>query len=110
MKTTFRAILASAALAFLYSGAATAQTIELKVHLDDGGSESKSASQDAKGSGAKASGDSQKQKAGQQGGVQRVYPVYYPRPYYAVRHYPVYYPRPAYYYSQAPRYVYYRGY
>ncbi|WP_292533840.1 hypothetical protein [Methylocystis sp.] len=105
MKTTFRAILASAALAFLYSGAATAQTIELKVHLNDGGSESKSASQDAKGS-----GDSQKQKAGQQGGGQRVYPVYYPRPYYGVRHYPVYYPRPAYYYSQAPRYVYYRGY
>lgn len=109
MNATFRAIVASAAVVVFFSGAATAQTIELKVHLGDGGSESKSASQDAKGSGDKASGDSQKQKAGQQGGVQRVYPAYYPRPYYAVRHYPVHYPRPAYYYP-APRYVYYRGY
>jgi hypothetical protein len=105
MKNMFRATLASAALAFLFSGAATAQTIELKVHLGDG--ESKSASQDQKGSSDKASGDSQKQKAGQQGAGQRFYPAHYPRPYY--RPYPVYYPRPAYYYY-GPRYVYYRGY
>ena len=104
MKAVFRAILASTALAFLFSGAATAQTIELKVHLGDG--ESKSASQDSKNSGDKASGDSQKQNAGHQGG-QRIYPAYYPRPYY--RAYPVYYPRP-YYNYYGPRYVYYRGY
>jgi hypothetical protein len=107
MKTIFRAVIASAALVFLYSGAAAAQTIELKVHLGDG--ESKSASQDSKGSGDKASGDSQKQKAVQPGGVQRIYPVYYPRPHYVARPYPVYYPRP-YYNYYGPRYVYYRGY
>ena len=103
MKATFRAMFASAALAFLYSGAATAQTIEFKVHLDG---ESKSSSQDSKGSSDKSGGDSQRQSASQQGGGQRFYPVYYPRPYY--RPYPVYYTRPAYSYY-GPRYVHYRG-
>jgi hypothetical protein len=101
MKTTFCAIFASAALTFFSSGA-IAETIELKVHLGNGGSESKSASEDSKG------GDGQKQKAVQQNGFapQRVYPVYYHRPYYVPRPYPIYYPRPV-YYHYGPRYVYY---